>query len=615
MKTKTFTLILLIVSQFIFGNNGNVISQLTTVNVQWLKQPEKNLYLNQINKFDIKNNTDWIATHLMLVETTLRNRSVSHLTKTQQQNRANCLNTLNKYWRLKKFPVNDYLSYKSPVFIDRKGTHCAVGYLMQQSGNEALALMINKEQKFAYIYDIKLKGVSEWANKNGFTIDELAWIQPAYPISSNANDLIGGLNGDVNCMILNANGVPLYVAGSFTASTSGAQCNRVALYLSGFAGWLWTGLGNGLNGTVNSMIIHNNKLYVGGEFTMADNISANHIAAYDLQTGTWQSVGSLNGDVNSLKVYNNEIYAGGNFTGLLAKWNGTQWVDVGQGMIYGVGVRTLDIFNNQLIVGGDFELATGALRKNVCAYDGSQVILFSFGMGTTNPVNDFEVYNGKLYAACDFISGSDTCALAVFDNSSWQNVVKTYNGIGYALSGLGIKQITALDNKLYCAGYFTCFTAMNYGSGLMTYEHTNGTPYTNYYLNPILNADSTIKCMGIDNSMLYFGGSFTTNSYSDTLNHIGTIDMLFNSVRREARNGVVSEIYPNPVNELLNVSNFAALKINTIKIYDLKGVEVFETAITNDALTTLNLKKLTPGIYSIQLIASDKTLNHRFVKL
>jgi hypothetical protein len=77
----------------------------------------------------------------------------------------------------------------------------------------------------------------------------------------------------------------------------------------------------------------------------------------------------------------------------------------------------------------------------------------------------------------------------------------------------------------------------------------------------------------------------------------------------------VSEIYPNPVNELLNVSNFAALKINTIKIYDLKGVEVFETAITNDALTTLNLKKLTPGIYSIQLIASDKTLNHRFVKL
>ena len=57
--------------------------------------------------------------------------------------------------------------------------------------------------------------------------------------------------------------------------------------------------------------------------------------------------------------------------------------------IYGKGVRTLEVFNNELIVGGDFELPTGALRKNACKYDGTQ--LLTIGFGTPTPVNDFEI--------------------------------------------------------------------------------------------------------------------------------------------------------------------------------------------------------------------------------
>jgi hypothetical protein len=58
------------------------------------------------------------------------------------------------------------------------------------------------EQKYAYVHEIKVSGVAEWAAKNGFTLDELAWIQPGYPVQSNAQDMEGGLNGPVNAIAI-----------------------------------------------------------------------------------------------------------------------------------------------------------------------------------------------------------------------------------------------------------------------------------------------------------------------------------------------------------------------------------------------------------------------------
>jgi 16S rRNA (cytosine1402-N4)-methyltransferase len=52
---------------------------------------------------------------------------------------------------------------------------------MQQSGCEELSRKIDKHEKFAYVKEIKAEGLAEWAKTNGFTVDELAWIQPAYP--------------------------------------------------------------------------------------------------------------------------------------------------------------------------------------------------------------------------------------------------------------------------------------------------------------------------------------------------------------------------------------------------------------------------------------------------
>jgi hypothetical protein len=583
----------------------NTLDHLLTVNTQWKNQA---FDPNLVSQVDIeKNNTfnDWIATHLMLVESTLRNRNTAHLSKNQIQNRTKLLADLNQYWHNRPFPVNDYLPYKNPVFIDRTGNHCAVGYLMQQSGYESLAQQIDKEQKFAYVHEIKTPGVAEWANENGFSLDELAWIQPGYPPNFNCTNMAGGLNAAVNAIAIDPNTGTIYAGGDFTANNDGIACNHIAVYLSGFAGWLWTDLGQGLNGNVHSLLFNNNKLYVGGEFTSAGGQTANHIAVYDLQTSQWSALGNLDGTVKTLCFYEGELFAGGSFTGMLAKWNGTQWQEVNQGFLYGTEVRALETVDTLLYIGGDFELATGALRRNVVAYWNGQFEIS--GMGTATPVNDFEFYNGKLYAACTYTQNTDTCALAVFENYDWSVTLPLpSNVLPMTYFEGSIKKLLSTPNGLLCAGQFQCSSGMTYGNNLMNFQVTaNDT-----FLSPLLVIDTTIQAMALGaNNRLCFGGEFVA-SYSNVLNHIAEIDILTGIQTNHSPNTQLS-LYPNPTCDFITLT--ASSNMDSYRLFDLQG-RILASAAIQGLQQTIPVKNLAPGIYSIQINFTNTTESVQFVK-
>ena len=97
----------------------------------------------------------------------------------------------------------------------------------------------------------------------------------------------------------------------------------------------WSSVGGGMNSKVYAMTVDtvNNELYVGGWFTTADGNPAGHIAKWD---GTnWFDLGGGMGydfsdDVRCIVFYNGELYAGGYFDSAgsvaasnIAKWNGT----------------------------------------------------------------------------------------------------------------------------------------------------------------------------------------------------------------------------------------------------------------------------------------------------
>jgi hypothetical protein len=611
---KINTIILVLLALFVHANEKN-LQLLSSVNVQWQKQTDIATVLSEASIAPNINHIDLIAMHLQLVEKTLKSRSVVHLNPEQQANRKELLNKLNAYWNKKQFPINDYLSYKSPVFIDRFGTHCAVGYLMQQSGYENLAREIDNKQKFAYLHDIKVQGVDKWAQEQGFTIDELAWIQPGYWVTTTANDLSGGVNGQVNAIVVEQSGAAIYVAGEFNTAGGTVAANNIAVYQSGFAGWSWMALNNGVNGKIKTMIVHNNQLIIGGAFTQANGIPANHIAVYDLINGQWQSMGSLDNTVNTITVFNNEIYAGGSFTGMLAKWNGSTWVDANQMGFYGIEVRTLEVINNELIIGGDFELPTGALRKHVVGYDGIQ--FFPMGFGTVTPVNDLAFYNGRIYAACDVVSGNDTCALALFNNANneWEKVIMPMGGIGGTFTGQKICALAVNGNEMLCGGNFMVATLMFFGQNMMRFQQNSTAPANTYSLEPILYLDSTVNTIAMNNSLAYFGGEFVANNVTNILNHVAYFDVL-TGVKEQSKNEAnLLTVFPNPAHDncILNFST-SFMDKDYLVISNSLGQEINRINLPKGGNQyPIELAGLASGIYHINFYSNDKIYHQKLM--
>lgn len=122
-----------------------------------------------------------IKTHLQYVEQLLRSRSSEHLSDEQKTNRARHLDHLRKYILAGKFPHNDgHPDSRRPTFISSNGHICAVGYLVEQDLGRETVEAINQKFKYEYITEIDDPIFMDWVESSGFTIRELAMIQPAY---------------------------------------------------------------------------------------------------------------------------------------------------------------------------------------------------------------------------------------------------------------------------------------------------------------------------------------------------------------------------------------------------------------------------------------------------
>ncbi|MBL8208087.1 MAG: hypothetical protein JNM09_27890, partial [Blastocatellia bacterium] len=133
-----------------------------------------------------------------------------------------------------------------------------------------------------------------------------------------------GVNSTVNALVMS--GSDIYVGGAFTTADVGGtniSANRVAKYSLG-TGWsaLGTGGGNGVDNVVRALALSGTNLYVGGLFTTTNvggtTVSANRVAKVVTTTGVWTSLGSGGGNgvdnqVNALALNATDLYIGGTF--------------------------------------------------------------------------------------------------------------------------------------------------------------------------------------------------------------------------------------------------------------------------------------------------------------
>ncbi|MEO0470728.1 MAG: hypothetical protein AAF206_13965, partial [Bacteroidota bacterium] len=319
-----------------------LIQHLIEVNQEWTHQhfsdPD---VLNKAARF--ASDKDRIQLHLRLVEAELRHRN-------QAPKRIALLDVLQQYWEAKEFPQNRYHANRQPYFIDHRGVACAVGHLIIQSGHEKLAQSVHEAINYAYIREIPGEALPNWAAHYGFTLDELAWIQPGY-----APDV------------------------------------------------LWRSLGNGSDSTITATYADesNQLLYVAGDFQSVGGVAAAQVAVWD--GNQYQSLGSgLNGMIKDLILYENDLYAGGLFAGPegynLAKWNGNDWSyeQIGDGGV----VHSLAIWSNQLVAAGQLDLNGFGGPTAVQVFTLYNDAWSTFQLSDFNgPIYDVAVYEDELVVA------------------------------------------------------------------------------------------------------------------------------------------------------------------------------------------------------------------------
>ncbi len=226
-------------------------------------------------------------------------------------------------------------------------------------------------------------------------------------------------------------GPDLYVGGSFdrTFGPGGGDVDFIAKW----DGAAWSPLiSSGSDGiiptAVGEMVVFDDgagqALFVAGDFISNGDAIANGIAKWD---GTsWHALGTgirgHNAGVGALVVFDDgtgdALYVGGTFrdagdifVNSIAKWNGVEWLPVGDGFLDDIGftgqVRTLEVYNDgtgtALYAGGVFAASGTTNVSNIAKWNG--ISWEPVGAGSDTVINDLISFNDFCSSSVLFAGG------------------------------------------------------------------------------------------------------------------------------------------------------------------------------------------------------------------
>ena len=175
---KTFILILTISLPLSYSyGHQTVYEQLCDFNPNWKKY---STYVADAPAVHFKHDWQLVQFHLFHVLTVLESADISKLSRFEKENRLRLIRELSDYCEIGKFPINRVSETRIPVFIDEDDTHCAVGYLLKQSGYGEIAHEIALQQNLAWVPEIKSAELFELQKFSGLSIEEIKLIQGAY---------------------------------------------------------------------------------------------------------------------------------------------------------------------------------------------------------------------------------------------------------------------------------------------------------------------------------------------------------------------------------------------------------------------------------------------------
>lgn len=406
-----------------------------------------------------------------------------------------------------------------------------------------------------------------------------------------------GTNQGIASIYVDSINDKVYIGGQFYLADS-IHCHGIAVW----NGQNWDSVGSGLTvyQTNRSIITYKNKLYSDGGFT--PNNTSNYLGRFD--GVSWDTIGNgLDGSVYEMKEINDELYISGNFRNAdgqfcnsLVSWNDTVFNCLS--IPFEGWIGDFIYYDNQLVFGGNFFDSTS--NVDLAYKDSSGFHLLGHPIyGSVSVVNSMAIYNGDLYVAGNFTTsdGNEGNNIMRWDGLQWNDV-----GGGTDAS---IWKIKVYNNELYACGPFQNAGGVITG-GIAKWNGTNWSKVTNEIIQPIV-ADfefyqNDIYVVGLFSNI----GGVTANNVAKYVGYSDVDDIDKFEV----------SIYPNPSYDLLFLSfSGDAIQLKTVNIFDTFGrSQIFETNFAGIE-KSIDISRFEKGVYYLELNFYKRKVIRKIIKL
>lgn len=362
-------------------------------------------------------------------------------------------------------------------------------------------------------------------------------LAPHAPSSAAWYALGSGVNDIVEALAIN--GSDVYVGGTFTQVCGVSTCDNGNLTVNHIARWngsSWSALGNGVSDYVDALAVSGSDVYVGGGFTQVcgfpvcgtGKFTVNRIAKWN--GSAWSGVGNgVDDTVRALAVTGSDVYAGGAFTQVcgvstcdngnlavnrVARWNGSSWSALKSGV--SDAVDALAVSGSDVYVGGLFtyvcgyQCLIGNVRVNYLArWDGSN--WFAVGSGVSDMVEALAVSGSDVYVGGFF---REVCGVYTCDSSNTTvNRIAKWNGSSWSALGYGldyyVQALAIYGSDVYAGGGFIGICRdLACNNGNMTANRVadwNGSTWSPLYTG----LNGIVADLAVTASDVYTGGTFT----------------------------------------------------------------------------------------------------------
>ena len=327
------------------------------------------------------------------------------------------------------------------------------------------------------------------------------------------------LSGAVYAVAISGNRV--FLGGAFDEAFGIKDANGIIKW----DGSTWQALGTGINdGYVETIAVSGSNVYVAGDFRDAGgNSDADYIARWD--GSTWHSLGtgstinySYSGGM-AIAIKGQDLFLCGKFKNIgglaegkgLARWDGTQWQTIGNGLDF---VTTCLASDSDLYVGGSFTNAGGVEgATGVARWDGSK--WHALGTGLDQPTDTYKyvypyvsslaIYRGNLIVGGSFSKiGTNTKAsyIAQFDGTNWSSLGDGLNS--------SVRSIVAHSDYLYVGGSFSNAGGVEGATGVARWDGSKWSAVGDGF-----NSSDFISKIGVSDDYFFALGSFNPSSSSD----------------------------------------------------------------------------------------------------